>query len=206
MNLLTLLLTATLALGKPLSAHAFCYQSGEMMPCEATKITTPPQAEKRTTLGLYMSPREAHHFINHQMPEALFVDVRTRGEFVYVGHPQGLDAHIPYVELENVAEWDAKNNRYGIAPNSHFIVALAQRLHAKGLDRNAPIVLICRSGDRSAKAADLLAKAGYTRVYTVTEGFEGDLSAANQRDINGWRNNALPWSYRSSAHVAYVPG
>jgi rhodanese-related sulfurtransferase len=205
MNTLALLLSATLAIGASFNTHAFCYQASEMVSCENSALIT-ISAEKRTALGLYMSAREAYQFVSDQMPEALFVDVRTRGEFVYVGHPAGLDAHIPYVELENVAEWDAKNNRYNIAPNSHFLLALAERLSEKGLDRNVAIVLICRSGDRSAKAADLLSQAGYTRVYSVTDGFEGDLSAANQRDVNGWRNHALPWSYRSSTHIAYVPG
>lgn len=202
-TILKLLSTATLALACN-SVHAFCYQSGEMVSCDsAAEIVSP---EKRTTLGLYLNAREAYRFISQKMPEALFVDVRTRGEFVYVGHAQGLDAHIPYVEVENLADWDTKNNRYTIAPNSHFSVALDQRLAMKGLDRHAPIVLICRSGDRSAKAADLLANAGYTQVFSVIDGFEGDLSPRQTRDLNGWRNSGLPWSYRAPTHIAYLPG
>ena len=38
------------------------------------------------------------------------------------------------------------------------------------------MVLICRSGERSSRAADLLAYSGLYPVYTVLYGFEGELS------------------------------
>ncbi len=50
---------------------------------------------------------------------------------------------------------------------------------------------MCRSGDRSAAAVNLLAKNGYIKVYTVVHGYEGDKSktSANKgkRIVNGWR-------------------
>jgi rhodanese-related sulfurtransferase len=55
-------------------------------------------------------------------------------------------------------------------------------------------VLICRSGKRSAEAATALEQAGFSRVYSVTHGFEGDLNQERQRGkINGWRHDGLPW-------------
>ena len=62
------------------------------------------------------------------------------------------------------------------------------------------VLLICRSGDRSAKAVDLLAAAGFENVYTVTDGFEGDKVKDpgsvfdGKRMRNGWKNSA-PWVY-----------
>ena len=71
------------------------------------------------------------------------------------------------------------------------------------------MILICRSGDRSARAADLLAKAGYRRVYSITEGFEGDAAKdgakVGQRTVNGWKNAGLPWSYKLDRAKMYFP-
>ena len=59
---------------------------------------------------------------------------------------------------------------------------------------------MCRSGSRSAKAANLLYQAGYKNVYSVIEGFEGDKSkiaeTKGQRVVNGWKNAGLPWTYK----------
>jgi rhodanese-related sulfurtransferase len=60
---------------------------------------------------------------------------------------------------------------------------------------------MCRSGGRSAKAVDLLAAAGYTRVYNVIDGVEGDKvndpasAYFGKRMVNGWKNRGLPWTY-----------
>ena len=71
------------------------------------------------------------------------------------------------------------------------------------------VILICRSGDRSARAADLLANAGYTQVYSITDGFEGDAAKdgpqAGQRIVNGWKNAGLPWTYKLEKQKMYFP-
>lgn len=186
------------------NAHAFCYQSGEMTSCAyTTAAESEIKAEKRTRDGHYFSAHEAHAFLAKTQPNSLFIDIRTRGEYTFVGSPSGLDGHIPYMEIPEAAQWDAKAKRYELIANSHFALALAERLSAKGLTKTSPIVLICRSGDRSAKAADLLSRAGFSAVYTITDGFEGDIDANGRRNINGWRNVGLPWAYPSAQHVAY---
>ena len=77
---------------------------------------------------------------------------------------------------------------------------MRRRLASKGLKPDDPIVLICRSGDRSAAAANLLAQAGFKSVYSVVDGYEGDLAKdgpkAGQRVVNGWKNAGLPWTYK----------
>jgi rhodanese-related sulfurtransferase len=77
------------------------------------------------------------------------------------------------------------------------------------LDQSAKIVLICRSGNRSAKAADLLSKAGFIQAYSVVDGYEGDIANEGndkgQRVVNGWKNNGLPWSYQLDKDKLFLP-
>ena len=76
----------------------------------------------------------------------------------------------------------------------------AMKLLRRKLAADAPIILMCRSGDRSAAAANLLAEAGFKNVYSVVDGYEGDLATegpkTGQRAVNGWKNAGLPWSYK----------
>jgi len=56
------------------------------------------------------------------------------------------------------------------------------------------VLLLCRSGKRSALAAEAATKAGFTSVFNVLEGFEGELNEAQHRGTaDGWRFRGLPW-------------
>jgi rhodanese-related sulfurtransferase len=60
--------------------------------------------------------------------------------------------------------------------------------------KNAVVLLLCRSGKRSAQAAEAATKAGFNSVFNVLEGFEGELNTAHQRgQVDGWRSHGLPW-------------
>lgn len=67
------------------------------------------------------------------------------------------------------------------------------------------VVLICRSGDRSSRGANRLADDGYTQVWSVVDGFEGDMGKDGRRSINGWKNAGLPWSYKLDRDRIYFP-
>ena len=55
-------------------------------------------------------------------------------------------------------------------------------------------IFLCRRGKRSAAAASAAAKAGWTGVFNIREGFEGDLDARQQRgSLGGWRYRGHPW-------------
>ncbi|NYS35623.1 rhodanese-like domain-containing protein, partial [Streptococcus danieliae] len=55
-------------------------------------------------------------------------------------------------------------------------------------------LLLCRSGKRSALAAQEAAKAGLLNVFNVSEGFEGEINDQQHRGVSdGWRFHALPW-------------
>ncbi|MBL8345989.1 MAG: hypothetical protein JNN03_11145 [Rubrivivax sp.] len=152
---------------------------------------------KRTRSGRYLSADQAWSLKSALGARVLFVDVRTRAEAGYVGMPDAVDALIPYLEHDEfMSDWDEARATFRATPNGRFAEDMARALAQKGLGRDAVIVLICRSGDRSAKAADLLTELGHTQVHSVVEGFEGDLSAQGRRSVNGWKNAGLPWSFR----------
>ncbi len=157
-----------------------------------------PEA-KQTKLGLYLTPKEAFDMKSKGGDKVLFIDVRTQPELEFVGFADSIDYNIPYV-VNDLMTWDEKKARFTKMPNSNFLVSVEDKIKARGLDKNSTIILMCRSGDRSAHAADLLASDGYTHVYSVTEGFEGDQAKggprAGQRVVNGWKNAGLPWSYK----------
>lgn len=156
---------------------------------------------KRSKLALYLTPQQAYEMkVKDKKGVALF-DVRTRAEAMYVGWPSDADALVPFVEHpELMSEWDDKRFMYKLEPNQDFVPELERRLKEMGLGKDATIILICRSGDRSSKAQDRLQMAGYSKVYGITEGFEGDMAKdgpkAGQRAVNGWKNANLPWTYK----------
>jgi rhodanese-related sulfurtransferase len=151
---------------------------------------------KRSTHSLYLTAKEVPAFVAGQ-DKVLFLDVRTRAEAMYVGMATGVDALVPFVEhQELMTDWDAQRNIYKLEPNQDFVAEARRRLAEKGLQKTDVVVLICRSGDRSARAATRLAQDGFSRVYSVVDGFEGDMSATGRRDVNGWKNATLPWSYK----------
>lgn len=56
------------------------------------------------------------------------------------------------------------------------------------------LLVMCRAGGRSAMAVNLLAEAGFTNVYNIIDGFEGDKVDDpgsvfhGKRMRNGWKN------------------
>jgi len=123
----------------------------------------------------HLRPREAYDFLQ-QNPQAVFVDCRSEMEYLFVGHPLG--SH--HVAWNDGPDWDV---------NPHFV---GQVKRVASVDR--PVVLICRSGQRSVAAGVELEKAGFSDVYNVLEGFEGALDEHHHRGMqNGWRKENLPW-------------
>ncbi len=163
--------------------------------------------KKQTPQALYVNAIQAHQ-IKMQDPENVFlVDVRTQGEIEFLGIADIADVNIPYM-FNDLSEWDTKKYRYLKEPNSNFSITLREKLEKAGLDKNNTILLMCRSGTRSSKAANLLYQLGYTKAYTVVDGFEGDKVKAGphkgQRLVNGWKNANLPWSYKPTEQKVYI--
>ncbi|WP_295004404.1 rhodanese-like domain-containing protein [uncultured Dechloromonas sp.] len=163
---------------------------------------------KRSKLGLYLTPQQAYDMKKANPKGVALFDIRTRAEAMYVGWPGDADALVPYLEHpEIMTEWDDRRFMYKLEPNQDFIPELERRLTEMGLGKDATIILICRSGDRSAKAADRLQMAGYGKVYSIAEGFEGDIvkdgARSGQRAVNGWKNANLPWTYKLDKNRMY---
>jgi rhodanese-related sulfurtransferase len=166
----------------------------------ATADTAAPLPDKKQTeLGLYLTAQEAYK-LKTENPEAIFVDVRTRSEVTFLGMPQIADANIPFQIPKGWSAWNEKKATFELEDNSDFMASLSRLVMTKGGGKDTPIILMCRSGSRSAKATNLLTQNGYTNVYTVTDGYEGDKAKTGdmkgQRVVNGWKNSGLPWSYK----------
>ncbi len=116
--------------------------------------------------------------------DAVLLDVRSRAEFEFVGHPVNA-VHVPWQEAPH---WQ-------VDPGFVEKVRGALAADAKAVRPEAHTVLaLCRSGARSLAAAQALTAAGFVNVANVAEGFEGDKDANNQRGkLNGWRFHGLPW-------------
>lgn len=111
-----------------------------------------------------------------QSGAAVLVDVRTAEERVFVGRVPGAH-HVPWA------------TGTGLTRNPRFVRELQSKVN-----KDDVVLLLCRSGRRSAEAATAAAKSGFTSVFNVREGFEGELDAAQHRGkVNGWRLRGLPW-------------
>ncbi len=162
--------------------------------------------KRQTTLGLYMTSTQAYDYMMKNMDNALFLDVRTPSELNYLGVVSVMDANVPTDTMDGTA-WDDKKSRYVRKHNENFVADVDARLKEKGLKKTDTVILICRSGDRSAKAVNVLAKNGYTKVYTVVDGYEGGKvkkgKNKGKRLKEGWKNAGLPWTYSMDKDLMY---
>ena len=101
--------------------------------------------------------------------------------------------------------WDVKKGNYSVVINVDFIAHVQERFSPEDT-----ILVTCRSGGRSAKAADALAEAGFSMVYNIIDGFEGDKVQDAEsvyhgmRMRNGWKNSA-PWTYDLDPNLVWLP-
>jgi rhodanese-related sulfurtransferase len=110
---------------------------------------------------------------------AVLVDVRSIEEFT-AGHAPNSD-HIPYPRVKGK---DRNDPSYMAMSPEEFLAEVSKR-HP---DKSTPILTMCASGGRSAMAANILAKAGYSNVSSVWTGYTGlplkDVDG-NPVDVNG---------------------
>jgi len=151
---------------------------------------------KQTSLGLYVTAREAYEKWKADPEKLMILDVRTPEEFIFIGHPD-MAWKIP-VAFQSY-EWDAAKNQFPMKLLPDFVGRVGKV--AKSGDT---IMAMCRSGGRSAIAVNLLAQAGFKNVYNIVDGMEGDTIEdtqsvfAGQRLRNGWKNSGCPWTYKQT--------
>ena len=163
-------------------------------------------AKKQTKLGMYMTATEAYEHTMKNMDKTLFVDIRTPSELNYLGAATVMDAHVPSVFMDT-RSWNDKKHRYTRAKNENFVADIDAALKKKGLSKSDTVILMCRSGKRSASAVNTLAKNGYSSVYTVVDGYEGGKVKKGEnkgkRMKDGWKNSGLPWTYSLDKDYMY---
>lgn len=122
------------------------------------------------------NPQQALAFMQSH-PESVLVDVRTKMEYFFVGHPVGA-VLIPW------------KDGVPMRLNATF----TEQMKAVVNGKNTPVLLLCRSGHRSLVAAKHLEEMGYQNLINIVQGFEGDLDENKHRgNLGGWRFHDLPW-------------
>jgi rhodanese-related sulfurtransferase len=164
---------------------------------------------------------EAYDMLN-TVPDTYLIDVRTRAEYQFVGHPIG--AYLfPYQFMTN--EFGKTGDQYGYrfdVKNKAFVQEITRVF--KNTDN---LLVICRDGTRSALAAKELQDQGFKNVFDVEDGFEGpefpsfkdsnknkfyrqiakrnNVYGFNQRRKYGWQWWGLPWVYGIDPKFVYPP-
>ena len=120
-----------------------------------------------------VSPAEAKALIDEQ--GYVYLDVRSEPEFAG-GHPTGAQ-NIPLMNMGSG----------GMTPNPDFL-AMVQAVYPK----DAKLVVGCKAGGRSLRAAEVMTAAGYTSVIDQRAGFDGPRDAFGALTEKGWGPAGLP--------------
>lgn len=156
------------------------------------------------------------------VPDTYLIDVRTRAEYQFVGHP--VKAFLfPYLFLTD--QFGKKEEIFGYqfsTPNKNFIEQISAVFK-----KEDNLLIICRDGERSQLAAQDLISAGFKKVYDVYDGFEGPefpyftdsdkhkffrqlakrhkVYGFKHRRHYGWQWWGLPWTYEIDPNYVYPP-
>ena len=159
--------------------------------------------KKQTSLGLYVTAKEAYEMWKAEPERVHILDVRTPEEYVFVGHPE-MARNIPLVFVKR--QWDADSNEFVVEPNPDFISRVKGQFAP-----TSTLLVMCRTGGRSAKAVNALAKSGFVDVYNIVDGMEGEkvddpgnINFGKQMK-NGWKNSGSPWTYDVNPELTDLP-
>lgn len=160
------------------------------------------QAAGEAQLARNITALEAYDILKSQQ-KAYLVDVRSEEEYSLVGHPP-MAYNIPFIFFQG-----------GAHRNPHFVEDVAAHF-----GKSDTLLVICRSGTRSAPAADALKRAGFKHIYNVRDGFEGDAFKgrspqeqallqkyspfyAHRGRVEGWQYYGLPYTYELKEGLTY---
>ena len=115
----------------------------------------------------------------------VYVDVRSVPEFA-AGHPTGA-YNVPLLNT----------GPGGMVDNPDFLSVVE-----KNFGKDAKLVVGCKAGGRSARAAAMLERAGYTNLADQKNGFEGTPLPTGGVEP-GWRPKGLPTSTAAAAGRDY---
>lgn len=164
---------------------------------------------------------EAYDMLN-TVPDTYLIDVRTRAECQFVGHP--IRAYLfPYMLFTGHFIKENGNSGYNLRQKNKDFVPEVSKVFKK----TDNLLIISRDGTRSALAAKELIEAGFKKVFDVEDGFEGaefptfqdanrhkfyrQLAKSNKiygfrhRRHYGWQWWGLPWTYEVDPKYVYPP-
>tara|TARA_B100000214_G_scaffold160557_1_gene115197 strand:+ start:61 stop:441 length:381 start_codon:yes stop_codon:yes gene_type:complete len=107
-------------------------------------------------------------------PKSALLDVRTKEEWDQVGKPDG--------DKIGIKTYFLSSQFQGRIINEDFV----KEFENLNIDKNFQVLIMCGSGNRSQRAAELLSEKGYN-CLNVSDGFRG-----NGEEKIGWQNNNLP--------------
>lgn len=170
----------------------------------AVAETPAPQDEKKHTQpGKYVTAQEAYEMWKSGPEKVKILDCRTPQEYVYVGHAP-MAYNIPSKLW--TGKWNEEKKEFALEDNPDF-EARAKKI----FKTDDTILVMCRSGHRSAESVNRLAEAGFTNAYNIVDGFEGDKIKDEEsyyngkRMKNGWRNSGAPWTYDLDPGLIHAP-
>ncbi|MGD9784398.1 MAG: rhodanese-like domain-containing protein [Hyphomicrobiaceae bacterium] len=127
--------------------------------------------DKHTLLDQYLRSAEAARYLA-RFPDMVLVDVRPSRFVAAYATPPAAAGHVPFLVEATEGDAGAKSDEAPMKVNPGFVAAVEALVTAKGKARSATVMLICGSGLFSARAADLLAEAGFANVYSIIDGME----------------------------------
>jgi rhodanese-related sulfurtransferase len=131
-----------------------------------------------------LSPGEAHKKVEEGYA---YVDVRSAPEFAE-GHPAGA-YNVPLMHL----------GEGGMMPNTDFL-----RVMQASFPRDTKLVIGCKTGGRSLRAAEELVKAGYTNIVEQRAGWAGARDPFGRVTEPGWSSAGLPSETGEPAERSYA--
>ena len=134
----------------------------------------------------HIMPEEAVRLMTEE--DYIYIDVRSIPEFE-AGHPD------PAV---NIPLLHADTGTGRMIPNPDFI-----KVVEANYSKDTKLVMGCRTGQRSARAADLLQQAGYATVVNMRCGYAGEMNQFRQVINAGWMELGLPTSTENGDGVSY---
>lgn len=160
-------------------------------------------------MDIAIDAQEVHQRINAADASLLFVDVRDPVEIMFVGFTDSVHLNVPYLVVDR-SRWDKARGVYSIHQNPRFLDDIRAALRQRGLQDDAEIVTMCRSGsERGKPSADYLRANGFPNARYVVDGFQGPVlksgPQAGFRLQAGWQNRGLPWSYKLNPQKMYLP-
>ncbi len=135
-------------------------------------------SKKQTTLGKYATAKEAYEVWEKSPDSIVILDVRSPEEYAFIGYAP-MAHNVPVAFMDRT--FDVEHGRYPMKANEHFIEVMK-----KNFKLDDTIYVMCRSGERSAKAVNLMAENGFINVYNIIDGFEGDAAKEGENAGNAW--------------------